>query len=420
MASRPRSGVNYPTYLLDEDKVEISRTNGLPFIAAEAQRDAFGRLRVSEVETIFDSKLLYDKNTLFWDESVTNNSTSASSDFSSSSVVMTCGASDTIIRQTRMRFNYQSGKSQLGVFTGVMPTESTSTGRMGMLDGDNGLFFEYSSGTMNVGVRLDGVDTLVSQDNWNVDKMDGTGPSGVTADFSKAQIYAIDFEWLGVGRVRFAMFLNGLPWVVHEITHVNALTGVYILIPNLPARYELSVAAGGALDTMRQICSTVGSEGGNQKLGLTRSFSTTTNPVGADVADTIYAVVGVRLRSGRLAETNFIERITAMAETDDDFEWMLLFNPTIAGTFTYSAEGGLEVAYGATANTITEDAWELRMAGGFIKNTNQGGTALATDVLNELRLGATIGGTRDEIVLAVRPLTANLDVQATMTVREVT
>ena len=71
-----------------------------------------------------------------------------------------------------------------------------------------GTFFQMSNGVMSVVERDDGVDTIVTRNNW-IDKFDGTGSSGLTIDFTKAQIFTFDQEWLGVGRVRMGFVING-------------------------------------------------------------------------------------------------------------------------------------------------------------------------------------------------------------------
>lgn len=90
--------------------------------------DAFGRMRVADPNTLFDSKMLWDKQPLIWDEEITNGSGNATSTHSvtDSRVRMHVEAGDTIIRQTFMRFNYQPGKSQQAMFTGVIGVDLAS------------------------------------------------------------------------------------------------------------------------------------------------------------------------------------------------------------------------------------------------------------------------------------------------------
>jgi len=193
--------------------------------------DAFARLRISEPLTIFDSKQLHDKQPLFWDEELGGSATSthvpADSDVE---MTVTANAADYVIRQTKQRFNYQPGKSQLVLMTFQSPQVAGITGRVGLFDDDgtgnnltpnNGIFFE-SDGDVSWNIAKDGtIEETVTQANWNVDKMDGTGKSGITLDLTGCQILVIDFEWLGVGRVRVGFVIDGLIYYVHNFNHAN-------------------------------------------------------------------------------------------------------------------------------------------------------------------------------------------------------
>lgn len=408
----------YPKRALDRAGYRVSSV-----AVTEPAADAFGRLRVANPTTLFDSKMLFDKNPLFWDETITDNSGNATSthDTSDASVSMYVEATDTIIRQTKQRFNYQPGKSQLVVCTGQLSNGGTGVmGRIGAFDANDGLFFELDDTTCSVVKRKATADTSVAQADWNLDKLDGTGPSGVTLDTTKAQIMFFDYEWLGVGRVRFGFYFDGLPVYVHEFDHVNELTSVYMSTPNLPVRYELSSAAGGASATMQHICSSVVSEGGSDLFGVIHAESTEGTAVVGTNADTIYAVIGLRLKGTHLDAIVKPEEVSMMAETADDFEWMLLLNPTVAGTPTFAdvTNSACQSYTGASANVVTADSWDLRIAAGFTKNTNQGGSPVALDVQSAFGLGSTIAGTPDELVLAVRPLGAAAEIQGTLSWRE--
>ena len=84
------------------------------------------------------------------------------------------------------------------------------------------------------------VDTRIPQDEWNIDKCDGTGPSGYDLDLSKIQMCYMDYSWYGAGKIRFGFKTNdGLVRYVHEFKHNNVLFESYFRSGNLPARYEV-------------------------------------------------------------------------------------------------------------------------------------------------------------------------------------
>lgn len=197
--------------------------------------------------------------------------------YRNSKVILTATGTGTAISQSRKYCVYQPGKSILILLSGVITNSSNTVDcitRLGYFDDNNGLFFQYTNNTMSVVLRNTGSDTIINQSNWNIDKMDGTGASSISLDFTKSQLYVIDFEWLSVGRIRFGFYLFGKINYCHQITNLNSLTAPYMLSPNLPSRYQI-LSTSSASGTLIQICTTVISEGGYTPIG--RSFSAGTN-----------------------------------------------------------------------------------------------------------------------------------------------
>lgn len=153
--------------------------------------------------------------------------------------------------------------------------------RTGYFDDDNGIYFQSNAVDVQPGVlqfvirsKASGgvvAERKVSQADWNHDKCDGTGASGFNLDLDKTQLIFIDFQWLGVGRVRCGFVHNGEYVIAHEFYNSNVLDRVYMSTPNLPIRCEMinTVYQGPNpnLTYMDQICSTVISEGGYVEAG---------------------------------------------------------------------------------------------------------------------------------------------------------
>lgn len=392
--------------------------------------DAFARLRVSNPETIFESKQLFDNAPLFWDdlqESGGPTTSTHSVDEASSTMGVANTTAGVRIRQTFERFNYQPGKSHLILMTGVLDETGGGSGitrAIGYFDDNNGLFFEDDEGTVKVVVRskVTGavVNTKVTQSAWNLDVMDGTGPSGITIDWTKAQIFMIDFEWLSVGRVRFGLIINGVPVYVHEILNANTLNVAYMSTPNLPLRYRIENDGTGVASTMVHICATVTSEGGAHNLGVLRYKSTEGTHVDCATENTIYAILGIRLKSASIAGT--VKMVTvSLAEHagTKNVEWILKWNPTVTGTFTYVNETNslVQTAKGASANTVTGG---IDIAGGHFSTDKKGGSPGGEALEDALTLGSKIDGTLDEIVLCVRPIggSSAIDIEGSLTWRE--
>jgi hypothetical protein len=84
------------------------------------------------------------------------------------------------------------------------------------------------------------VDTRVAQEDWNIDKADGTGPTGYNLDLSRIQMAYIDYSWYGAGKVRFGFKTqDGQVKYLHEFVHNNLMYEAYFRSGNLPARYEV-------------------------------------------------------------------------------------------------------------------------------------------------------------------------------------
>lgn len=396
----------------DGKAFDVHHLSGLPVTPSHSSQDAFFRFRVSNPQTVFDSKMLHDKLPDFWDEAVTGG---ASANFvgSKPAVEMAVVANSSVIRQTLQRMNYSPGKSQEIIMTFKMSAGGTGViDRVGLFDQNNGVFFEKDNSTVKVVVRNSTNDISVSQSNWNLDKLNGTGKSGKTLDATKAQLILIDYEWLGIGTVRFAFIIDGDLIYCHETHHTNSFLAPYMQTPNLPLRYEISSAVGGAAATMDQYCSTVMSEGGAGVNGITKYLSNGATQVDANVSGTLYAAVGVKLKTTHLDKVVRFQNISVFGTAN--FEWLLIASPVVAGTFTYNdTQDGTQVAFGATANTVTGGT---PIAGGYAEKNGQG----FLNVNMPFWLGSTIAGAPNSCVLCVRPLANNADIFTGITLIEMT
>jgi hypothetical protein len=400
--------------------------------------DAFGRWRVSNPQTLFDSKNIFDDDglgsdvenqPLFYDNQETSGGgtgTTYNANQASQTLSVSADTAGTRTRQTKMRFNYQPGKSQLVILTFCMEgTAAGITKREGIFDDNNGLFLEADGTTINFVRRTKTsgsvVNNKVAQSAWNIDKMDGEGPSEINLDFTKTQILYIDYEWLGVGRVRLGFVIDGFVFYAHEFLNSNVLDVVYMSTPNLPLRSEISNDGTGAADTLTQICSTVISEGGSTDLGVIRYASTNGTHVDIATENTIYAILGIRLKSEYIgASVKLLATSMQIQSANHKVEWILKLNPTVANTFTYADEtnSAVQVARGGATNTVTGG---IDFDGGFLET--QGGGRAGSDAKeldNAILLGSLIDGTVDELVLCARPIagSSNVDVEGSLVYRE--
>ncbi len=273
--------------------------------SVEASLDAFGKLRVSMPNTLLDIRfpslsVASGANSNFLNNKyqiVSKSSGSYSATYEKSKAIISGTNDGYFISQSRNYITYQPGKSLLFMSSGIInPSNSNFISRLGLFDNEfttsalyptvnNGVYFEYNNGSIYVNLKNDSV-TSISQSSWNIDKMDGTGTSGLNLDFTKTQLFVIDMEWLGVGRVRFGFYAYGRIHYCHQILNLNILTSPYTNNINLPICFSLhSTNASGGSGTIRQICSTVISEGGYNPIG--RPFSVSNSQEGVDSPVTV-------------------------------------------------------------------------------------------------------------------------------------
>jgi hypothetical protein len=318
---------------------------------------------------------------------------------------VTTTSGDEVIRQTKRVFPYQPGKSLLALMTFVMaPTQTNLRQRIGYFGANDGLYLEQNDTDARFVLRKStsgSVDDTeyVTQANWNVDKFDGTGPSGITLDFTKSQILFFDIEWLGVGDVRCGFYSHGKPVIAHIFHNENVKDKVYMKTAILPVRYEIT--ATGALSsgaTLRQICSTVISEGGYQQDVAELAAQRTTELTGIDL--TTKPLISVRLNSGSLDAVVLPQIIKVLPTTGQDYILTLVRNATLTGA-SWNTSTFTNVDYDVTATAMTGgDVFQLD----YITNTVQSGSGVdaPTGYKWSLQLGRTIGGTSDIVTIGVR------------------
>jgi hypothetical protein len=379
--------------------------------------DAFGRLRVSEPLTIFDSKSIMSKNNLFDESTANGGSVTYTANKSTVNLNVTEAAGSKTIRQTKRVMSYQPGKSLLIFNTFVMNTLTANLKqKVGLFDANNGIFFTADGTTLKIVRRTytsgAAVDTEISQSSWNGDTLNGTGASGFTLDATKSNILFIDIEWLGVGSVRVGFVINGQLITAHTFYNANSLTTVYMQTANLPIRYEIerdgTLSAGTY--TLQQICSSCISEGGYQPEGVQQMIGTASLAgVNLGSSNTLYNLATIRIRSSRPYAVIIPAGYETSAISNSDFEVGLYLNATPSSAFSYTNYSD-NVEYDITGTlTITGGT---RIAGSFLSGK---GTSLVTASESgnfnfSYQLGQTISGTSDTLTLAGKGAANNDDI----------
>lgn len=392
-----------------------------PFSATSL--DAFGRLRVAQPYTLFDSQNRYQKDPQFSEEFVTGGTATYVANESSVDLAVTTSSGSKAVRQSFRSFPYQPGKSLMVLATFVMNEgKENLRQRVGYFNTSNGVFFQVNDTTKSFVLRTNTSGTpsdvrTVNQANWNGDKLDGTGESGIVLDITKAQILYMDFEWLGVGSVRCGFVIGGKFYVCHTFNNANEIDKVYMTTAILPVRYEIeNTAATASASTLTQICSSVISEGGYDQKAIPQWARRTTTLTG--VTTTFVPIVSIRLKSTSLGAVVIPSVFHAIPIGSTlDYEVVLLKNPTLTGASFTSNSTNVELDVTATALTggsiVDLD---------YVSGSNQGSGVVSegSDYNFDLQLGVSLSGTSDIYTLAARTISGSDDIIGSMSYFDLT
>lgn len=354
--------------------------------------DAFGRARTAQPFTLFDSSHRFADNGLW----ATSNSSGTTITFNQNAglieLALPTTANAEIIRETTKVFSYQPGKSLQTMSTFVLnPAQTNLRQRVGYFGANNGIYLELDGSSLyfvernSVGGTL--AETRVAQADWNVDTLLGnvaSSPTHITLDITKAQILFIDIEWLGLGTVRCGFVIDGRLVHCHSFHHANFITNTYMTTASLPLRYEIKNHNGatGNSSLMKQICSTVISEGGYELYGTQQAVDIPIqSPVDLPTAGTYYPIISLRLKTSpnRLDAIAILTAISLMAITNNaNYNWRLVASGTTTGGTWVSAADNSSVEYNITGTSFSGGRI---LASGFTSGSVQGQQTI--DILKE-------------------------------------
>lgn len=386
----------------------VNSANPFPVYFGGFGSDLFGRLKISEPFTIFDSSHIYQQDGDF-DDIVVGTGSTVGFITAQSSATLTIGSTSgcSIVRESKRVFSYQPGKSLQVLQTFVFnPPKESLVQRVGYASSENGVMLELDGSQINIikrtGISGVGTTVTISQLEWNQDKLDGNGPSGYILDLAKAQILFTEYEWLGVGSVRVGFAIDGKFITAHQFDHANHLDSVYMTTANLPIRYEiLNKENVGSTSTMKQICASVQSNGGYEKKVAETFVSRTTER--SNISTAYIPIVSMSLAPGKENSIIIPSQFGAFPLTQNiNYVVSLIKNPTLTGAaFTSSTNPNVQYDVSATS-----------MSGGeivgysYVASTNQARQSVfVQESYNwDLQLGRTQNKVSDIYTLAIRTL----------------
>lgn len=336
----------------------------------------FNRIRVVQSRKLFDNQLQYDKQPLYWDEKLTGTGATLFKRYSSALDLIVNADGDTVERQLKEYLQYQSGNAQVLKMTYTPDANST----------DISLFLRTTSGAYAGSTEGVPYDLVIPRSSWNYDKLDGTGPSGVTLDLTASQILVVDLEWLSIGTVRYGLEINGSLKLVHTLDNANMVKTAYMTTANLPARYEIKSNSGtvnqkigyfdknngvgvtyslvGTAGTLKQICTAIESEGG-EAIQKGVIFNPNTGESRISLSGNSRTVIAVRHLLAYQGKENtsapipnhvkFLPSEYHIGTKNEDVYYRLVYNPTVTGgSWSQFVEDGIYSAMETnTTGTIT-------------------------------------------------------------------
>jgi hypothetical protein len=354
------------------------------------------RLKVAPFQTVFFNTFQYGKETDVWDERIVGVGT-ATHNVSASNVIMQVGstAGSKIIRQTKNVMRYIPGRPATLAF--AIRLEQPKVGirrRFGLFDDYNGAYFEDNGGTYSYVIRTSttGITTeiRVGRDEWNGEKFDGNGWTGITADPTKQQMISISYEWYGAGTVDFAWLMAGETVKSHTFYNSNINDKVWCSTPFLPIRLEIENITGVAgTHYMYQGSNSLIQEGEPEKLGTLLSIANSITGTTMASANTYYPIISIRLKSNNLTGVMLLRSLQAATDDNTNVYWQLLQNATLTGgTWVNHPDPNSFMQYNITQTAVSGGS---DLLSGFVINGS--GALVDLDDKAALQLGRSGIGT---------------------------
>ena len=315
-----------------------------------------------------------------------------------------------VIRQGKSRGIYQPGKGQL--FEASFSNFQIETGiikRIGYFNSTTTA--PYDSSFDGFFLESNGDNNLISFQIWKsgTNILSATTNTWLTSDYdvnniswTRTQLMFTDFQWLGVGRVRFGLVIDGLVKTFVTKSGSNDLPYVYMKSPNQPVRYELRQLVDSVTGTLNMICSQISLEGSVNNLQKSASILAFT-PQTKATQNIKYPLIGYRLNStynGANITLSDIQVMNTTTPSKADYYITIELNPrlsTSANTFNNISDTPIDYSI-ATGQTVTS-------SGHILASFLGSGSSPQVDSFqfkdNMLRPGINVDGSIDEVWICV-------------------
>jgi len=264
-------------------------------------------------------------------------------------------SSDTILLESKEKGKYVPGKScSLGMGLRIpSPLVGDQTVCWGYFNNDNGFYFKKTSTNFFVCIKKDGVETAIPRSQFNIDKVDGSGGSSKTLDFTAGNIFRIKFSWYGYGCVEFGVIggdyfniVKLLPLHMYQTIGHTSVTN-----PSLPL--SISVSNG----TTNSNCDIYVA---GRSFDIMGSYNPVYRHNGVNVqniscSSTLKPVLNIRKKSNSEYYSISILLRTVYLKTDNDIYLEIRTDPTLTNTnyINLQSEAETSVEYDISADSVS-------------------------------------------------------------------
>lgn len=406
----------------DNDKskraVVIEQDVNSPIPVEMDVQDSFNRLKVAPPHLLFDSSFQYSLQSKVFIQDALVGAT-ITHDSARAAARLNCSAS----AGSRARFRSRNYFPYSPAFTNTVTASFNMQGsvvgvtkRIGMYDENNGYLLEAHNGIVRVGIRssIAGSTNYVNQADWNVDKMDGLGPSGLTLDISKQQILVIQYQWLGSGQVIFSFSINGMTYPFHKFNHANILSGLYSKTGTLPVQAEILNTSGPA-SYMEFTCCSVVSNGATAQHGHLHSASSGLTAKNMPNTGVSYPIISIRKQTGFTDIPIQILDMNAFSTSQDDFIIQIVHKPTLVGAVWVNIPNSF------CQKDVSATSWS---GGDIVAEFYMKGNLQASEKIEQLAkfwdltLGNDFAGNSEIMTMSATPLTVNASMYGVISFKE--
>lgn len=317
---------------------------------------------------------------------------------------------------TKKYMRYTPGQTHKSTIAGRFGLPKTNVEkRWGIFTEFNGFFFKQTSSGLSVAIRDGGagdpvVETTIPQANWNIDKLDGTGPSGFTLNTNFHGIYIIEFDWHGAGTVKYGIKYDREIIYCHKQEYDFVQTDTSIRSPQLPVNIEIlnTGTVTGNTDVLLAALSVY--KDGESEIKPTYSFSASNTNVGRTVNNSaLLPIISIRPKTsfkGILARIGLVPNTITVSTDTNTLYVQIILNATLTGASfaSVNSESNTERDVSASSFTGGTIIWE----GYASPNTPLVGNIAGANGLDSWELNVNYAGTvQDTLTIACRSLGNN-------------